>query len=142
MADILGAPLEMACGSCAGDSWRVMVQHGEWGAHDVALVCQGCGSVTHLVPRTHISVEWGRAGEKADGVMAPMPWGATPRKTEDNKNLHAFWSARGTKATIGASAASELRNLATILCDGLESEDLEIIRGRLGSLARLLGDRK
>lgn len=36
----------------------------------------GCGSVSHLVPRTYISTEWGRPaeGEKDDGVIAPMGW--------------------------------------------------------------------
>lgn len=70
---------EQSCGGCGCGVFRIRAARSQLGAvslADVALVCCGCGSVTHLVPRTFIDVAWGRPqeGEKDDGVLAPMSW--------------------------------------------------------------------
>lgn len=73
---------EMVCGQCGGDTWKVQSQGSKGRSlqgralQDLALVCQGCGSVTHLVPISGISVEWGRPeqGEKDDGILCPGDW--------------------------------------------------------------------
>ena len=71
---------EQSCGGCGEAKFRVralisnLAGHGAY--RDLALVCTGCGSVTHLLPRTFIDAQWGRPeeGEKNDGVLCALPW--------------------------------------------------------------------
>lgn len=75
---------EQSCGACGESKWRVRALESKLAGHgayrDLALVCTGCGSVTHLVPRTFISAEWGREaeGEKDAGVLCALPWKRDP----------------------------------------------------------------
>jgi hypothetical protein len=71
--------IEHSCGACGESKWRIRAlveQHGHANFKDIALVCTGCGSVSHLVPATFIAAEWGREeeGEKSDGLVCPLPW--------------------------------------------------------------------
>jgi hypothetical protein len=71
---------EMSCGNCGESKHRIKVQmnNGEHGCPvmDIAAVCCGCGSVTHIVPIVGLMMEWGNKeeGERDDGVLAPMDW--------------------------------------------------------------------
>ena len=67
---------EMACGGCGEAKHRAKALGDSPRFTDIALVCTGCGSVTHLIPRTFISDEWGRPadGEQDKGKLANLLW--------------------------------------------------------------------
>lgn len=72
---------ELSCGACGKAQMRLRGRKAEHGGHgtysDIAAVCTGCGSVTHLVvPQPAVQLAWGRRaeGEKNDGVLCSMPW--------------------------------------------------------------------
>jgi hypothetical protein len=74
---------EHSCGGCGEAKHRIKAlprRDGSRGFRDVALICTGCGSVTHLLPQSAILEEWGREkeGEKNDGIIAPMEWPRNP----------------------------------------------------------------
>lgn len=72
---------EQSCGACGESKWRVRALESKLAGHgayrDLALVCTGCGSVTHLVPRTFISAEWGREAEGRVVAFTGPPGGST-----------------------------------------------------------------
>lgn len=137
---------QMSCGGCGHDSWRVTAEGGgPTTLSRITLICLGCGSVSHLVPRATIAIEWGRQdrGEKDLGVLAHIPWGSHPQKTEATQANRSFWAMREQGAPVGAAAAAELRNMATMVgADEIGPEDLQEIRSRMVSLADLLGNRQ
>jgi hypothetical protein len=72
---------ELACGGCGCPDVRLRaVEPGDGfrGYSDVAAVCQGCGSVSHLRawPQPRVVIEWGdpAQGEKQEGVLTRMAW--------------------------------------------------------------------
>lgn len=72
---------ELSCGACGGADMRLRGRRastsGRW--NDVACICVGCGSVTHIVPRApEFTFDWGRKqdGERDDGLLCAMPWKA------------------------------------------------------------------
>jgi hypothetical protein len=96
---MMGDVQELACGGCGCPSMRLRgTKPGGGGFTDIATICQGCGSVSHIrLTEPRMAIVWGRAGdgEKDDGLLTTMAWGDKPERSYGDALVHAIQQRTG-----------------------------------------------